>query len=642
MRFQTLAGERESVKGPVMRFVSSRPVLFLAASALALSLAAPSLAQQALEPAPETPAEAPAGQDAEPNGDPVPHIIIADEPETPEEPKVAPIPAVWAPIPLDAHRNSAFGLYLAGRNALTSGESAVGADYLSRVYALTPEQPRVREQAFTAALLAGDLDEAGRIAPTDPEVSPVIVQAGRLVQAVQAYAGGDARRADALLKDAPVGEPHDRAGFYVQGWIAAAAKDWDRALAMPPADFDPVSAMVARANRARLLEQRRCYDEADAEWRDLTSHAITGALFRQPYGEFLERRGRRDDALVQYDAAITAGTADRRVIQGRERVLAKGRPPALPSFRQGAAQALRTAADQMIAQRAHEFGVVYLRLAQNLDPNDNTQLLIGQTLIQGGIEPAGRAALADVSEASPALYAAARIQTAISLGKAGRDEEALVELRRAAAARPDEAGVAYMLAGQLMQMERHEAALELLNGPLLNTADQGFEVHFLRGAAYESLDRDAEAEAELWAALQMQPDNPTLLNYLGYLWVDTGTRVQEGAAMIARAHAAEPKDGNIQDSLGWAQYRQGQYEAAVVNLEGAVDKEPANAEINDHLGDAYWAVGRQREAGFQWNRVLTLEVDDKRRGEVEAKLRDRLGQDPTGDKGLGSAGGAAD
>ena len=642
MRFQTLAGERESVKGPVMRFVSSRPVLLLAASALALSLAAPSLAQQAPEPAPETPVEAPAGQDAEPNGDPVPHIIIADEPETPEEPEVAPIPAVWAPIPLDAHRNSAFGLYLAGRNALTSGESAIGADYLSRVYALTPEQPRVREQAFTAALLAGDLDEAGRIAPTDPDVSPVIVQAGRLVQAVQAYAGGDARRADALLKDAPVGEPHDRAGFYVQGWIAAAAKDWDRALAMPPADFDPVSAMVARANRARLLEQRRRYDEADAEWRDLTSHAITGALFRQPYGEFLERRGRRDDALVQYDAAITAGTADRRVIQGRERVLAKGRPPALPNFRQGAAQALRTAADQMIAQRAHEFGVVYLRLAQNLDPNDNTQLLIGQTLIQGGIEPAGRAALAEVSEASPALYAAARIQTAISLGKAGRDEEALVELRRAAAARPDEAGVAYMLAGQLMQMERHEAALELLNGPLLNTADQGFEVHFLRGAAYESLDRDAEAEAELWAALQMQPDNPTLLNYLGYLWVDAGTRVQEGAAMIARAHAAEPKDGNIQDSLGWAQYRQGLYEAAVVNLEGAVDKEPANAEINDHLGDAYWAVGRQREAGFQWNRVLTLEVDDKRRGEVEAKLRDRLGQDPTGDKGLGSAGGAAD
>lgn len=629
-----------------MRFVSSRPTLFLAVSAFALAVAAPSLAQDA-------PAEIPAdaqdadsqdvdARDAEPNGDPVPHIIIADEPDEPEEPEITPIPADWAPIPLDGHGRSAFGLYLAARNALTSGESAVGADYLARVFALTPEQPRVREQAFTAALLAGDLDEAGRIAPTDPEVSPVIVQAGRLVAAAQAFAGGDARRADALLKAAPVGAPHDRAGSYLQGWIAAAARDWDRALALPPASFDPVSSLVARGNRARLLEQRRRYDEADAEWRDLISHAIAGALFRQPYGEFLERRGRRDEALAQYDAAIAGGTADRRIREGRARVLAKGRAPALLDFRQGAAQALRTAADQMVAQRAHEFAVVYLRLAQNLAPSDNTQLLIGQTLIQGGIEPAGRAALAQVSEASPALYAAARIQTAISLGKADRNEEALAELRRAAAVRPDEAGVTYMLAGQLMQMERYQEALDLLNGPLLNTADQSFEVHFLRGAAYESLDRDDEAEAELWAALQDQPDNPTLLNYLGYLWVDTGARVEEGAAMIARAHAAEPKDGNIQDSLGWAQFRQGQYEAAVVNLEGAVDKEPANAEINDHLGDAYWAVGRQREAGFQWNRVLTLEVDDKRRSEVEAKLRDRLDQDPTGDKGLGSAGGAAD
>src|SRR5690606_18364567 len=141
-------------------------------------------------------------------------------------------------------------------------------------------------------------------------------------------------------------------------------------------------------------------------------------------------------ALVQYDAPVTAGAADRRIIEGRARVLAKGRPPALPTFRQGAAQALRTAADQMIAQRAHEFGVVYLRLAQNLAPSDNTQLMIGQTLIQGGIEPAGRAALAQVSDRSSALYAAARIQTAISLSKIGRHDEALAELHRAAAVSP--------------------------------------------------------------------------------------------------------------------------------------------------------------------------------------------------------------
>lgn len=160
-------------------------------------------------------------------------------------------------------------------------------------------------------------------------------------------------------------------------------------------------------------------------------------------------------------------------------------------------------------------------------------------------------------------------------------------------------------------------------------------MNFLRGAAYEALNRKPEAEAELWAALQKQPNNPTVLNYLGYLWVDSGARVQEGAEMIARAFAADPSDGNIQDSLGWAQYRQGQFEAAVETLEQAVAKEPANAEINDHLGDAYWAVGRQREAGFQWNRVLTLEVEAERKAEVETKLRDKLGQAPTDDSGAG-------
>ena len=192
------------------------------------------------------------------------------------------------------------------------------------------------------------------------------------------------------------------------------------------------------------------------------------------------------------------------------------------------------------------------------------------------------------------------------------------------AASPNDPRMAYVTAGQLLQLERYDDALALLNGPLLATDTQSADVRFMRGAAYESLGRVPEAEAELWAALQDQPNEPSYLNYLGYLWVDSGTRVAEGAEMIGRAHAAEPEDGNIQDSLGWAQYRQGQFDTAVETLEQAVAKEPANAEINDHLGDAYWQVGRRREAGFQWNRVLTLDPDDERRAEVERKLTEGL------------------
>lgn len=139
-----------------------------------------------------------------------------------------------------------------------------------------------------------------------------------------------------------------------------------------------------------------------------------------------------------------------------------------------------------------------------------------------------------------------------------------------------------------------------------------------------------------WKAAYVQPsrrpgdgrygENPNAmyLNFLGYLWVDSGAKVDEGAALIARAFSAQPTDGNIQDSLGWAQYRQGRYDEAVVTLEGAVAKEPANAEINDHLGDAYWRVGRRREAGFQWNRVLTLDPDAERKAGVEKKLAEGL------------------
>ena len=141
---------------------------------------------------------------------------------------------------------------------------------------------------------------------------------------------------------------------------------------------------------------------------------------------------------------------------------------------------------------------------------------------------------------------------------------------------------------------------------------------------YDALGRLDEAEAELWAALQARPDDPNILNYLGYIWVDSGRRVDQGAELIARAAEIDPANANIQDSLGWARYQQGLYEQAVGILEGAVDGEPANAVINDHLGDAYWQVGRRREAVFQWNRVLTLEPDAELRTAVEQKLESGL------------------
>ena len=579
-------------------------------------VAAPVQTPPAAEPTTPAPAQEAAPETVAPvEGEPDDAASAEPEPEP-----IIPIPAVWSPIPRDEEGRSAYGLFLAGRIALTRGEGEAGAELLAAAAELVPEQPAVRDRAFTSALMSGDLDVAARLAPPAEEATANLSQAGLLVQAVQAFAHGRTRQAHEALVAAPVMTPHARAGLMIAPWIAAAAGDWDRALAQPPANADTITSLFARQNRALLLESRGRFDEAEAEFKSLTGYAQSGALFRLPYGQFLERRGRRDEALALYDAAIVANQADDNIRAARARVASGGRAPALPNLREGASAGLISAAVLAAAERAQEFSAFYLRLAMQLDPQEETRFRLGQALGRARLGSAARKELARVPTRDPRLYAAAQLQLGLSLDDDDRPEEALEAFQRAAVASPNETAVARILAGQLNKEERYEDALRVLNGPLLNTPDQTFDVHFLRGAAYESLGRIDEAEAELWAALQKKPDDPSTLNYLGYLWVDSGKRIEQGAEMVNRAFNAEPDNGNIQDSLGWAQYRQGRYEDAVLTLEAAVAKLPANAAINDHLGDAYWQVGRQREARFQWARVLTLDPNAEQAAGAQRKL----------------------
>lgn len=552
---------------------------------------------------------------------PRPAVVMMAPPV--EEPPVA-IPEVWSPVPSDSEGRSAYGLYLSGRLAAARGDAQSGAAFLQAAEGLTPEQPGVREDAFMASLFGGDLDFAARMTPAGEGISPVLTQAGRLIEMVQAFVHGDADAAMAVYRRAPIGNPHGRAGYYARSFIAAAAGDRETALAMPSLQPNDPTLIFARYHHALLLEHYGDFAGAEADFRTLMGNRAGAELFRLAFGEFLERRDRRAEAIALYDAAIADGTTDTRIVAARARAEARRRPPAAPTLRQGTAIALKNAAIQASVDGAHEFAAVYLRLALNLDPNDDTRLRLGQTLAEAEMENAARDALDAVSAADDGIYAAARTEIALSLQREERDEEALVELRRAHAATPDDAQTAYLLAAQLIGLKRYDEGLSILNGPVLNTATQGFAVHFLRGAAYESMGDVTRAEAELWAAHQLQPDDATVLNYLGYLWVDKGLRVDQGAALIAQAVAADPENGNFQDSLGWSQYRQGQYEEAVASLEGAVTKEPANPEINGHLGDAYWQVGRQREARFQWSRVLTLNPDAEQRADAERKLAQGL------------------
>ncbi len=143
---------------------------------------------------------------------------------------------------------------------------------------------------------------------------------------------------------------------------------------------------------------------------------------------------------------------------------------------------------------------------------------------------------------------------------------------------------------------------------------------FARGIAYERLGMWQEAEADFLKTLEFRPNEPDVLNYLGYSWIDQGINLIEGREMIERAVAQRPNNGFIVDSLGWAQYLVGDYEAAAKTLEKAVYLEPGDATLNDHLGDAYWKIGREREARFQWQHALGLGPAPDQVEKITAKI----------------------
>jgi tetratricopeptide (TPR) repeat protein len=145
-------------------------------------------------------------------------------------------------------------------------------------------------------------------------------------------------------------------------------------------------------------------------------------------------------------------------------------------------------------------------------------------------------------------------------------------------------------------------------------------VLFARASARNGMGDWKGAEADLVAALAIEPDRPELQNFLGYGWVSRGEKVAEGMDLIRKAVAARPDQGYMVDSLGWAHFALGQYEQAVEALERAAELSPSDPEIVDHLGDAYWRAGRQTEAAFEWRRALRLAPDDQREAALKAKI----------------------
>lgn len=547
--------------------------------------------------------------------------------------------------------SGSYGQFLAAQLAMNRGDVAEASRRFARAVRAEPGQRGIQDRAFMTALLAGQVDRAVALAPDAPppplestpstrppqtreerraladarrqqrelQRSTAAWRAARLTRAAAALKAGRGR--DALAWLAPQDGETDAASALLLPWAQAQAGDWTAALAAP-SETDAGTLGSYRLTRALLLERRGDRAAAEAAYAQLGDDTLSIVA----RGEFLERTGRAPEAVRLYDEALIRSEPPM-LRAARERAAAGRRPPPVATFAQGGARSLLGPALLLSAARQHETALIYLRLVNYLDPEmDEALIVTGDTLAAIDNEAAAREAYARVAPEAPA-YALAQGKLIASLQREDMDAEALQAAQAAVARAPRDVGLRLTLASVHMDQRRYDEALAALDG--LDGAD--WRVPYARGVALERAGRWPEAEAALQEALRQRPNDAELLNALGYAWVDRGLNVEEASAMLDRAMQADPENGAIVDSVGWARYRLGRIEEAQRLLERAVQLSPEDPAINDHLGDVYWRTGRRREAEFQWRRVLTLEPDAALRAAVEAKLAG--GRGPTDPRG---------
>jgi tetratricopeptide (TPR) repeat protein len=215
------------------------------------------------------------------------------------------------------------------------------------------------------------------------------------------------------------------------------------------------------------------------------------------------------------------------------------------------------------------------------------------------------------------------VQEALNLNALDRHQEAIALLSDLVEEDRSDIATSVALGNVYRSQRMFEEAGEVYDSAINVLGDVPpayWTLYYYRGIAHERTGEWTKAEADFRKALEMEPEQPLVLNYLGYSWIDRGENLEEALDMVRRAVRARPDDGYIIDSLGWAYYRLGRYEDAVRELERAVTLRPLDPVINDHLGDAYWKVDRKLEAMFQWSHALENDPEEDLRGKIEAKL----------------------
>jgi tetratricopeptide (TPR) repeat protein len=526
------------------------------------------------------------------------------------------------------------GTYLAARAAEAARDLPASADLYARALEQDPTNTRFLESALLANLALGRMDESRALADRLAEAG----QEGPVASLARAVTSAQAGDWHALLRDLEAGHRvGPLADGLARGWAWMGEGDTAKALAA----FDELGATpnlrpfalyhkaLALALSGDLEGAEAIFALPDSEGMQRTRRSILAQA------EVLGALGRRDEALALIEEAV-GPTPDAPLADLRDRL--RGDAPVAFDLVASPAEGLAEAYLNLAAAVAKDDpanGVVLSRAALALDPGEaDAALLAGQLLSDLGQPDLAREAFAAVAPDHPD-FLAAELGRASVLRAQGEEEAALEVLTALAQDRPDLAQVQAALGDLLRGMDRAEDAAAAYDRAInLSAPDAGnlWYLHFSRALARQSRADWPGAEADLRRSLQLHPDQPQVLNHLGYTLVDQGEKLDEALGMIQKAASLRPDNGAIVDSLGWAYFRLGRHEEAVQELEKAVTLVATDPVVNDHLGDAYWSVGREREARFQWSRALSFAPAPEEAEAIRRKLAEGLDDIPAGEE----------
>lgn len=526
---------------------------------------------------------------------------------------------------LKLFRPSVTGSYMAGQQALKDLRTDEAARYFSDAAQADWDNSILVDRAFVALATDGQIGKAASTARRMLELDP----ANELAELVVASEALKERRYDSAARQLSQIKQDSFSGItagILRAWAMVGDNRGDDAQAL-------MEELGANGLDEFLVFHRALMAEAAGDTElalELAARAFEAepyvARMAEVYARMLANSGRFDEAKDVLDAFESEGLTHPIIEIVRESVEAGRRPGVFAANVQiGAAEMFHGIGVALSRDGSSDLALVFLRLGVYLDPGaDVISLALGQLLDIAGQHQAANQ-IYDAIPANSAMKPMAVVRVAQNLDTTGDRAEALRRLNNIVATRPDDLDAVSVLGDLLRYNEDYLAAAEAYTKALEITGGESpadWRFYYVRGIAYERAKEWPRAEADFLKALELNPDQPQVLNYLGYSWIDQDMHLVRALEMIEKAVAAQPQDGYIIDSLGWAFYKLDRMEEAVETLERAVMLLPNDPEINDHLGDAYWKVGRKLEARFQWN--IARSVDET--GNVAERVGPKLAE----------------